>query len=284
MKLNEIHIRDPFILAEGNRYYLYGTRGNGCWDKCKGFDVYISRDLVEWSDPIPVFENYPSFWADRQYWAPEVHKYCGKYYMFASFCAENRHRATQILVSDAPDHMFAPLTENPATPKEWDCLDGTLYISKAGKPYLVYCHEWIQVTDGEMLATELTEDLRCTASDPKLLFKASYPSWATGDINGAYVTDGPFLYRHSDSELFMIWSTQCNGRYVEACAVSDNGEIDGNWLHCDRFLFDDDGGHGMLFTDLNGNLKIVMHQPNVSPYERPAIFDVHVKNGLLSRN
>ena len=27
MKLYDIHIRDPFILAEDGKYYLYGTRG-----------------------------------------------------------------------------------------------------------------------------------------------------------------------------------------------------------------------------------------------------------------
>lgn len=68
-----------------------------------------------------MFESNPDFWADRQYWAPEMHKYGDKYHMFASFCAEGKHRATHILVSDAPDQRFVPLTKEPITPRKWDC-------------------------------------------------------------------------------------------------------------------------------------------------------------------
>ena len=31
MKTGEIHIRDPFVLVHGGKYYLYGTRGATCW-------------------------------------------------------------------------------------------------------------------------------------------------------------------------------------------------------------------------------------------------------------
>ena len=282
MKLHEIHIRDPFILVDNNRYYLYGTRGKGCWDTCSGFDVYISDDLENWSDPISVFENTPEFWATKQFWAPEVHKYKDKYYMFASFCAEDRLRATHILISDSPTGKFVPLTKEPTTPAEWECLDGTLYISKQGVPYMVFCHEWTQVDDGEIWAQQLSEDLTETVNEPILLFKASEPQWATGDPAGKFVTDGPFLYRHSESELYMIWSTQWNGRYVEACAVSSNGDIDGTWIHCDHFVFEEDGGHGMLFLDKNQNLQFIMHSPNVNPHERPIMRSIIVKDRALS--
>jgi len=43
MKLNEINIRDPFILPYGGKYYMYGSRGF----EAIGFDVYISEDLDE---------------------------------------------------------------------------------------------------------------------------------------------------------------------------------------------------------------------------------------------
>ena len=52
MKRNEINIRDPFVLADGGVYYLYGTRGETCWGLADGFDVYASRDLENWDGPI----------------------------------------------------------------------------------------------------------------------------------------------------------------------------------------------------------------------------------------
>lgn len=281
MKLQDIHIRDPFILVDNNKYYLYGTRGVGCWNTCSGFDVYISTDLENWSDPITVFEKGADFWADRQFWAPEVHKYKGKYYMLASFKSEGRRRATHILVSDAPDSTFVPLTKYPTTPADWECLDGTLYVSKKGDPYMVFCHEWLQAKDGKMVSVRLSQDLTQATEPPRVLFSASEPSWAKNDPKLTYVTDGPFLLRISDKRLLMIWSTYYKGNYVEACAISDNGEIDGNWSHCDEFVFASDGGHGMLFTDLNGSLKFIMHTPNITPNERPIIFDMHIEDGML---
>lgn len=277
MKLSSIHIRDPFILSSNGKYYMYGTRGKGCWDVCSGFDVYISDNLIDWSEPISVFEKAENFWGTRQFWAPEVHEYKGKFYMLASFKSENRHRATHILVSDAPDKTFVPLTSEPITPPDWDCLDGTLYISKSGEPYLVFCHEWLQVSDGEICAVKLTPDLKERAGEVQILFKASEPVWATGSEKGNYITDGPFLYRDTDNELYIIWSTY-NGKYVEAFAVSSNGEIDGNWQHSNDFIFNNDGGHGMIFKDFQGNLKFIMHKPNENPKERPNIFDIEIKN------
>ena len=280
MKLKDIHIRDPFILNYKGKYYLYGTRGKGCWDNCSGFDVYTSPDLTDWSGPVSVFEKSESFWATRQFWAPEVHEYKGKFYMLASFKSDSRHRGTHILVSDAPDKPFVPLVDTPITPEEWECLDGTLYISKKGEPYIVFCHEWTQVSDGEICAARLTDDLKCMAETPKILFKGSSPSWATGTQKGNYVTDGPFLYRTEEEKLYLIWSTYI-GNYVEAFAVSSNGEIDGEWLHSDEFIFNNDGGHGMIFKDFSGGLKFIMHRPNVNPNERPTIFDIESVNGKL---
>ena len=46
MKLNDIHIRDPYILYDKGKYYLYGSRGTECWGKCYGLDVYVSDDLI----------------------------------------------------------------------------------------------------------------------------------------------------------------------------------------------------------------------------------------------
>ncbi|MBP3479352.1 MAG: family 43 glycosylhydrolase [Oscillospiraceae bacterium] len=281
-KLTDIHIRDPFILVDSGKYYLYGTRGEGCWDTCSGFDVYVSTDLINWSDPVSVFEKNEDFWADRQYWAPEVHRYHGRYYMFASFCGEGRHRGTQILVADTPDGCFTPLTKTPITPADWDCLDGTLYISKDGTPYIVFCHEWVQIGDGEIAAMRLTDDLCLPAAEPVILFHGSEPVWASGDGCGNYITDGPFLLRYSDRELYMIWSSYCDSRYVLACAVSDSGEIDGKWRQCEDVLFSEDAGHGMLFYDKNNVLKLVVHAPNNSPCERPKLIDVQISNGCLT--
>lgn len=277
MKFNEINIRDPFILADNGKYYLYGSRGNETWGECTGFDVYVSEDLSEWSEPIEAFTKPSDFWADRNFWAPEVHKYKGSYYMFASFKSEDRARGTQILKATSPTGPFTLHSDGPVTPSDWECLDGTLYIEN-DIPYIVFCHEWLQITDGEMCVLQLTDDLKAVVGEPRVLFRASEPAWAhpveAGSIKG-YVTDGPYFYRCADNRLIMIWSSFDKNGYVEAVAVSDNGSINGNWKPCDKLFSSDNGGHGMIFKDFSGKVYFTMHTPNEPKYaERPALFEV----------
>ena len=281
MKLQDIHIRDPFILLEGGRYYLYGSRGNEAWGKATGLDVYESDDLVSWSGPSVVFTPPEGFWADMHFWAPEVHQYHGKFYMFVSFKSETACRGTQILVADTPKGPFTLHSDGPVTPRDWECLDGTLYIDRDGKPYMVFCHEWLQVKDGEMCAVRLSDDLKQAVGEPFLLFRASEPDWALKDKT-EFVTDGPWMYRTASGKLLMLWSSSAANGYVEAIAYSDNGDVTGRWQHQKQLLFDQDGGHGMIFTSKEGKLFFILHNPNSSPMERPVILPLEERDGTLA--
>ena len=281
MKLQDIHIRDPFILLEGGRYYLYGSRGNETWGKATGLDVYESDDLVSWSGPSVVFTPPEGFWADMHFWAPEVHQYHGKFYMFVSFKSETACRGTQILVADTPKGPFTLHSDGPVTSRDWECLDGTLYIDRDGKPYMVFCHEWLQVKDGEMCAVRLSDDLKQAVGEPFLLFRASEPDWALKDKT-EFVTDGPWMYRTASGKLLMLWSSSAANGYVEAIAYSDNGDVTGRWQHQKQLLFDQDGGHGMIFTSKEGKLFFILHNPNNSPMERPVILPLEERDGTLA--
>ncbi len=279
MKFKDINIRDPFILPYDGKYYLYGTRGSTAWCSAEGLDVYVSEDLENWSEPHECFTVTKDFWADKEVWAPEVHIYKDKFYMFVSLRSDTRNRGTQILRSESPMGPFLPFTDYAITPKEWLCLDGTFYISKKGDPYIVFCHEWVQVTDGEICAMKLSEDLTHPVSEPVVLFRGSEPFWAD-KTRDKFITDGPFMYRTESGKLLMIWSTFTPSGYVQAIAHSDNDDIDGNWIHED-LLFKKDGGHGMIFNDFNNNKYLILHSPNENPLERPVLFGIKEENGTL---
>ena len=272
MKTDEINIRDPFVLVHGGKYYLYGTRGGTCWGPADGFDVYVGQDLKNWEGLIVCFHNDGSFWADRNYWAPEVHCVNGAFYMFASFKSDSRRRGTAILRALSPLGPFEPWSEGPVTPEDWECLDGTFYASPDGTPYMVFCHEWVQAGDGEIHAMKLTKDLRAPAGEPFLLFRASEAPWCrqvhhSSGLDG-YVTDGPFLWRKEDGTLLCLWSGFSETGYAQGLAVSDNGDIDGHFTQLPP-LFPEDGGHGMLFRTLEGELLLALHSPNKHLLERP---------------
>lgn len=286
MKRTEINIRDPFVLVHEGKYYLYGTRGATCWGPADGFDVYVSDDLEDWRGPVECFHNDGSFWADRNYWAPEVHVWKGQCYMFASFKKDGVCRGTAILRAETPLGPFVPHSDGCITPPVWECLDGTFYVSPEGKPYMVFCHEWVQIGDGEICAVPLTEDLRASAGDPFVLFHASEAAWCktmhhSSGMTG-YVTDGPFLWRASDGTLLCLWASFSQGGYTEGVAVSDNGDITGRFTQAEP-LFDDDGGHGMVFRDMNGQLYLTLHSPNQHLEERPVFHPLMEKGSRLVR-
>lgn len=269
MKISEINIRDPFILVEDKAYYLYGTRAKNFGTKVGGFDVYVSTDLENWSDPIECF-NSSDFGLNRGVnWAPEVHKYNGSYFMFATFTDENDMRGTHILKADNPKGPFKPHSNGAVTPKGWMSLDGTLYISRDNKPYIIFCHEHVQIVDGTICYAELSEDLTHIVGDVVTLFSASSPAWADKKPTGeSYVTDGPFLSRTKSDELIMIWSTFIDHKYAECMVRFNDGEIGKNFEHLDP-LIKDDGGHGMIFKK-DDRLILTFHAPNKSLFERPS--------------
>lgn len=268
MKITEINIRDPFVLYENGTYYLYGTRAKNFGMKVNGFDVYVSENLEDWSSPLECFHAEKWNLNKEVCWAPEVHKYNGKFYMFATFTRENGLRGTFSLKASSALGPFEKYSERALTPEAWECLDGTLYIDKKGKPYLVFCHEHTQITDGSVCYVPLKEDLSAAAGEPVYIFSGSTPGWADKKPEGEhYITDGPFMYRTSCGALLMIWSTFIKGQYAQCVARSDNGEINGSFEHLPP-LITNDGGHGMLFRQ-NDKLMLTYHSPNKTNFERP---------------
>lgn len=283
MKTQDIQIRDPFILTvkSQQKYYLYGTTDKNCWgDAATGFDVYSSCDLENWEGPFEAFRPAQDFWADKNFWAPEVYYYRDRFYMFASFKKDGASRGTQVLISDKAIGPFVPLTNRPITPEGWECLDGTLYIDEHNTPWMVFCHEWTQVVDGQMCVVKLSQDLKSTASEVSILFKASDAPWTKGSNHKfikeaietqkmVYVTDGPYIYRTLKGQLLMLWSSGGHKGYAMGVAVSESGDIRGPWRHEQHPLYEKDGGHGMIFRTFDGELMFTIHSPNKTPNERP---------------
>ncbi|MDR2068478.1 MAG: glycoside hydrolase family 43 protein [Spirochaetaceae bacterium] len=294
MNIQDIQIRDPFVLREGNRYYLFGSTDKDIWhDEGQGFDVYTSGgSLTEFEGPFPAFRPPADFWSVRNFWAPEVYPYGGSYYMFATFKPKEGRRGTAVLRGETPRGPFVPWSAGPVTPPAWECLDGTLYIDKTGRPWMVFCHEWTQVGDGEINLIPLSADLKAAAGEPALLFRASEAPWTgplrrnpggTRPSRGAYVTDGPSLYRAENGRLLLLWSSfNKAGKYCIGTAASETGLITGPWTQQREPLFSGDGGHGMLFRSLEGKLYLTVHTPNQSPRERAIFIEMIDREGRLS--
>lgn len=305
-KREDLYMRDPFILANeaDQTYYLYAGTDEP-WETptlTQGVVVYRSKDLETWEGPLPVFGISPDSWADpwNEVWAPEVHPYQGKYYLFSTQ-ANPAHkleekpgrpaqylRATAIAVADGPMGPFLPVASQPATPMDWMSLDGTLWVEK-GKPYMVFCHEWHQITDGTFELTQLTEDLTARKGKTKTLFSSSQAPWARemtslGFPVYGWVSDGPWLHKTPSGELLMLWSTFGENRYGVGVARSSSGKIKGPWMLDPEPLFSGDGGHCMMFRRFDGQLMLACHAPNRNPLCRTVLREViETETGLSLR-
>ncbi|MDR2053592.1 MAG: glycoside hydrolase family 43 protein [Treponema sp.] len=299
MRISDIQIRDPFVVREDGRYYLFGSTDKNIWEgKGIGFDVYASvtgtgpEALTDFEGPFPAFRPPEDFWSETNFWAPEVHRYRGSCYMFATFkTREGGRRGTGILKSEsgikgpyAPWGLDAGGAPGPVTPADWECLDGTFFVEEE-TPYMVFCREWRQVGDGQICAMPLTRDLRQASAAPRLLFRASEAPWAyelRGRPPGSYVTDGPFLHRTEDGALLMLWSSfDKDGNYCTGMAQSQDGTLTGPWTQSDSPLYNADGGHGMIFRGEKRTLYLAIHRPNKTPFERPIFVELIEKDGII---
>lgn len=271
-------LHDPWIVADraSGLYRLYTTNDAAMsGDTRLGIMAYASRDLKHWSRPRLVFALPPGTWAKAGAWAPEVHRWRGRWYLLATFHDEAAplprsgpralyRRGTILAVADALDGPFVPVRNaEPVAGKDRMTLDGTLYVDPAGKPWLVYAHEWLQVGDGRMEAMPLGDDL-AAIGPPVTLFHASDAPWVDGkpqpEGDTIRVTDGPELFRTRTGTLLMLWSSYDRDGYVEGVARSKSGGIAGPWEQLPPLLRAD-SGHGMLFRRFDGTLMLVVHRP-----------------------
>jgi len=308
-RLEDIPAHDPFVLTDTQQqlYYLY-TGGSPKWNGTDRYGVllYRSTDLTEWEGPYEVFAIPDGVWAHPQHgaWAPEVHEYEGRYYLFVTLHNNERPlagepvhgyskhwRGTVMAVSDSPEGPFELIhRDRPVLPETMMTLDGTLYRDPSGAPWMVYCHEWIQTIDGTIEAVRLTEDLSAVVGEPIHLFSASTAPWireadasSSSTIEAAavqqereipvYVSDGCQLYRTSGDELIMLWSSYEGDSYVQTMARSQTGELAGPWEQLEP-LIREDSGHGMLFRTLEGSWMLILHRPFQMPDSRCFLYEM----------
>lgn len=283
--LDSIRLSDPFIMADAKTkmYYMTGTGGQ----------LWKSSDLRLWDGPYHVTQTDPDSWMGERpaIWAAEIHEYNGKYYYFGTFTNNSikidtvkgnaiDRRACHVLVSEKPEGPYVPVGKENYCREDQPTLDATLWIED-GKPYMLYCHEWLQNWNGTVEAILLKPDLSGVIGNRKILFFASESPWSKDRIGETIlpnkVTDGPYVFRTQTGKLGMIWTSWVHDVYTQGVAYSDNGRLDGNWIHEPEPITPPNFGHGMLFRTFEGKLMMCIHShKNVNGrYIRvPRLFEV----------
>ena len=291
---DSIRLSDPAILADQKTkmYYMTGTGGM----------MWRSADLKLWEGPFRVTEFDANSWmgAHPMIWAAELHQTGdGYYYYFATFTNQAvkidtvrgnviERRASQVLRADNPMGPYRAFGDATYLPANRPTLDGTFWRDTDGKPYMVFCGEWLQNWNGTIEKIELKPDLSGTIGEPTVLFRAKDAPWSHEIEDGVEgpnkVTDGPYLFRTKTGRLGMIWTSWRDDVYTQGVAYSTSGTILGPWVHEPEPITPPNFGHAMLFKTFEGKwlMSVHSHLNRNGRYIRvPCLFEVDLSGDRL---
>lgn len=249
----KIALADPFILLYDDLYYAYGTSAND------GIEVMVSTDLKYWkkgkgnaNEGLALHKN--DVFGDKWFWAPEVYHVGEEFIMY--FSADEHICAA---TSDSPLGPFVQSIKRPMIEGE-KSIDNSLFIDDNGKKYLFFSRFDAGLN---ICMAELNDD--CISVKGKIVNCTRVSQdwervWPT-------VNEGSFVIKHNGT-YYMIYSANSyeSHSYGIGCAVATSPF--GPWMkYLDNPILQKPGdlvgvGHGALFYDKNGGLKIVFHAHN----------------------
>lgn len=250
-----VPLADPFILLSGDTYYAYGTHSD------RGIEVYTSDDLLTWT-PRGLALDKRDVWGDRWFWAPEVYALGGRFYMYYS--ADEHISAA---VADSPLGPFRQTVKAPMLPGE-KSIDNSLFIDDDGQAYLFF----VRFNDGNNIwVARLADDF--VTLRPETMRPCLHVSQPWEEV-WPRVNEGPYVVKH-DGLYYMTYSANSyeSPLYGIGCATADNPM--GPWTkYADNPLLQRPGdlygtGHHALFTDKEGQGRIVFHAHRDSAHIHP---------------
>lgn len=276
-----IHLADPTIFVDKGNYYLYGT---GDRSAGQGFVVYISRDLKNWklsgANNGFALKKGEAF-GERGFWAPQVFKHAGKYYM--------AYTANENIAIAQSDHPTGPFTQQEKISLQAPVkqIDPFVFIDEDGKKYLYH----VRLDKGNRIfVAEMTNDF--SAIKPETLRECINAEQPWENTTGAWpVAEGPSVTRRKGVYyLFYSANDFRNINYAVGYATSNSPlgpwkKYEGNPILHKEMIGENGTGHGDFFISKKqifyvfhthnslarvgprrtALIKMELHQPGKSP-------------------
>lgn len=252
-----VYLGDPFILLHDGTYYAYGTHSKD------GIEVYVSDDLQVWKYRGLALHK-EDVWADRYFWAPEVYEIDG---IFRMYYSADEHIC--VATADNPEGPFIQKAKAPMVAGE-KCIDNSLFIDDDGTPYLFF----VRFNDGlNVWVVELEKDLVTLKKETMHPCIHVSQEW---ERVWPRVNEGPFVIKH-EGRYYMTYSANSyeSPSYGIGCAVAT--DLMGTWIKYDENpLLQKPGelsgvGHGAIFKDKTGRLRLVFHAHRDREHIHPRI-------------
>ncbi len=199
-------IHDPStIINSGGRYWVFGTG--------TGVTVYSSQDKRHWTPEPPVFAAAPGWVAaavpgntNRLYWAPEVHRLHGLYYVYYAVSTFGSNTSA-IGLATSPTLVNPHWTDRgpviqSSSRSSYNTIDPSVLSGPDGKLWLTFGSYWSGI---KMVQLDAATG-RPLASSPKVYALAAHPQDPINSI------EAPYLYYHGGYYyLFVNWDRCCQG-------------------------------------------------------------------------
>lgn len=251
---SDVPLADPYILLDGDTYYAYGTNDPD------GIAVWVSTDLYTWTKQPNLALHKRNTTEVQWFWAPEVYKKNGLYYMYYS---ANEH--LYVATATSPVGPFKQVGECMTKQLLGDekCIDSSVFFD-GDQAYLFF----VRFTDGNCIwMCELEDDL--ITLRPSTLVKCIHVSQPWEDKLGR-VNEGPFVLKRN-GEYFLTYSGNDYRSQDYAVGYATTHSLktkDGKapiWTKYsgNPIVWRVEGllgtGHHSFFTDKEGQLRIVFH-------------------------
>lgn len=197
----EYSTADPMILKHGDTYYLYYTGGTT-------LTVRSSTDLKNWENKKTIFQLSQTTWGVDRCWAPEVHEYNGKFYLF--FCGRDANQIFHggIAVCDTPDGTFEPISDEPILNFPYSVIDLSFFVDDDGRTYIYYSKDCsTNKINGKGVSqsygVEVSNDLKTLLCEPVLI---STPTEAWETKSGSTIwNEGPVVFKQNGT-YYLLYS------------------------------------------------------------------------------
>lgn len=180
---------DPHVLRVDDTYYLYPTTHT------RGFDAYVSDDLIHWENKGSVFDD-PRGGA----WAPDVFHHRrgdGKFYLYYTDNDPDplpgpHEKQIGVAVADGP---LGPFVDQAVLFR--GSIDAHMYQDDDGQLYLYY----VNIADGFRILVQRMSDPLTKQGKP---IEALHPTEPWEMVSG-HVTEGPWMLKR-DGVYYLMYS------------------------------------------------------------------------------
>ncbi len=211
---------DPFIFADGGKFYLYVTAG-------RGVEAYSADDVFgvwHYEGVIASIEN------GSAYWAPCIVRTGGKYWLYFSCDEPGTFEYLHVMSADAPLGPFS----DPVRLFERFSIDAHVVETEAGL-FLWYAEDNREAENGRIGTRVYVDRLLDPVTPERKPLEAVIPTFDEeifkrnrfGDGRDWHTIEGAFWFREGDWQ-YVMYSGACyeNDTYHIGYAAAKTGETD----------------------------------------------------------